>query len=127
MEKIIRTLENIRDSKNISYDEIANAVGLTRTNVWRIFNLKSKPQAENLCNIAKHLGHDFEKLILDSLKDSEPKKDAATKKKVQKPKATNEVKKESKTNQCPDCTYKDTPSGLTIRVLKCDNCKKAKK
>jgi len=33
----------------------------------------------------------------------------------------------SKISQCPNCKYSETASGLKIKVLKCDDCKKVKK
>jgi len=142
MEKIIRTLDSIREAKNISYDDIANAVGLTRTNVWRILNSKSVPRFDNICKIAEFLDHEIELTSKEVIRELVVKAKNKLKKDCKKSKVTiNDISRgdapdelhekfiESKLEdgKCQNCTYQTMKSGLTIRIKKCDNCKKAKK
>jgi len=148
LQQIITIFETKRKEMNLSYEELAKMINKDRASVWRWLTNKAVLDANALILLNDALKCDIFALKFDELPVSKPKKASDKKAKEKKqplPKGKwideagkidkekfDEIQtrksqpKEKESDKCENCTYRETSSGLKIRVAKCDQCKAKK-
>lgn len=136
MSTIIATLEAKRKELDLSYEKLAEIAKSSKGNVHKILTGKAKPMAESLFAIADALGYDFpfcqkgSYIIADDPKQplsaGETKKAKKAMDNIAKTRIGEKVQNIKEQNECANCTYSETGSGIRIRTIKCADCKKKK-
>lgn len=133
LQQIITIFETKRKEMNLSYEELAKIINKDRVSVWRWLTNLVVPDAVTLILLNDALQCDIFSLNFDELPVIKEKKASEKKtkeKKEPKSKPQNETPipqpKEKESEKCENCTYRETSSGLKIRVAKCDQCKAKK-
>jgi transcriptional regulator with XRE-family HTH domain len=148
LKDIISRLESSRIEQKLSYEQVAEMINSSRSNVWKVLTSLTVPNGETLIKLCNALGFEFIIKPIISLNDiargdmpdlvhKEFIENKLNKVKIQKDKVE-KVKKESKKipelkkkviqpKECDICTYSELKSGIKIVVKKCDDCKRLKK
>ncbi len=60
-----RLMEECRRAQRLTYEQIADDLGIKRPSVWRWFHGEATPQPERLLRLAELLGVDLELILRD--------------------------------------------------------------
>lgn len=132
LKDIISRLESSRIEQKLSYEQVAEMINSSRSNVWKVLTSLTVPNGETLIKLCDALGFDL--LMINKINSDTFKR--ATSNGI--PEFVEKVKKESKkltelkknvieSKECDKCTYSELKSGIKIVVKKCDECKRLKK
>lgn len=132
LKDIISRLESSRIEQKLSYEQVAEMINSSRSNVWKVLTSLTIPNAETLIKLCDALGFDFimiNKISSDTFKRTTSNGIPEFVEKVKKEsKKTPELKKKVvQPKECDICTYSELKSGIKIVVKKCDDCKRLKK
>lgn len=148
MKELIEKLEAERVKNNWSYDKLAEVAEVAKGNVYKTLTFKSEPAATTLFKIAEALGfkiimvikaeaffYENENIRIIDKEDvviQENGKDGKVvipkaRKQGKAAKIAEKVEAIKKQNECPNCTYQETESGIRFVMKKCEEHKTKKK